>query len=70
MQHATIGDLVVGGFVFKAFLYHVANNKQKQLAQKRMVVADHFWGQLNTVLGRAQTAASAEAQTAKFQQRP
>jgi hypothetical protein len=31
------------------FIYHVANNKQKQLAQNRMVRADHLWGQWNTV---------------------
>jgi hypothetical protein len=31
------------------FIYHVANNKQKQLAQKRMVRVDHLWGQLNSV---------------------
>lgn len=33
----------------KHFIYHVANNKQKQLARNRMVRADHLWGQLNCV---------------------
>lgn len=33
----------------KHFIYHVANNKQKQLAQNRMVRADHLWAQLNSV---------------------
>ena len=33
----------------KHLIYHVANNKQKQLAQNRMVRADHLFGQLNTV---------------------
>jgi hypothetical protein len=33
----------------KHFIYHVANNKQKQLAQKRMVRVDHLWAQLNSV---------------------
>ena len=33
----------------KHLVYHVANNKQKQLAQNRMLRADHLFGQLNTV---------------------
>lgn len=33
----------------KHFIYHVANNKQKQLPQQRMVRADHLWAQLNSV---------------------
>lgn len=33
----------------KHFLYHVANNKQKQLARQRMLRADHLWAQLNSV---------------------
>jgi hypothetical protein len=33
----------------KHFIYHVANNKQRQLASKRFVRADHLLGQLNTV---------------------
>ena len=33
----------------KHFIYHTANNKQMQLSPKRMVRADHLWGQLNTV---------------------
>lgn len=33
----------------KHFIYHVANNKQKQLVQKRMVRVDHLWAQLNSV---------------------
>jgi hypothetical protein len=32
----------------KHFIYHVANNKQIQLAQNRMVRADHLWAQLNS----------------------
>jgi hypothetical protein len=37
----------------KHFLYHVANNKQKQLSTQRMVRADHLWGQLNSVRNAA-----------------
>lgn len=33
----------------KHFIYHVSNNKQKQLSSRRMVRADHLWGQLNSV---------------------
>ena len=33
----------------KHLLYHVANNKQKQLDKQRMVRADHLFGQLNSV---------------------
>lgn len=40
----------------KHFLYHVSNNKQKQRSQKRMVRADHLFGQLNTVLKQAKQA--------------
>jgi hypothetical protein len=35
------------------FLYHVANNKQRQLAQKRMVRADVLWAQLNHLRNEA-----------------
>jgi hypothetical protein len=42
--------------VSKHFLYHMANNKQKQLSQERMVRADHLWGQWNTVIERAEQA--------------
>lgn len=38
----------------KHFIYHVANNKQKQLARRRMVRADDLFGQLNTVVQMAQ----------------
>jgi hypothetical protein len=38
----------------KHFIYHVANNKQKQLSRQRMVRADHLWGQLNSVKKAAQ----------------
>jgi len=34
-------------------LYHVANNKQRQLSQDRMVRVDHLYGQLNTVRKQA-----------------
>lgn len=37
----------------KHFVYHTANNKQKQLPQKRMVRADHLWAQLNHVRKKA-----------------
>ena len=33
----------------KHLLYHTANNKQKQLAQKRIVRANDLFGQLNAV---------------------
>jgi len=33
----------------KHLIYHVANNKQRQLVQERMVRADHLFGQLNHV---------------------
>ena len=33
----------------KHLIYHVANNKQKQLSKERMVRADHLFGQLNSV---------------------
>ena len=33
----------------KHFIYHVANNKQKQLSGNRLVRADDLFGQLNTV---------------------
>jgi hypothetical protein len=37
----------------KHLLYHVANNKQKQLSKSRMVRADHMFGQLNSILKMA-----------------
>ena len=37
----------------KHLIYHVANNKQRQLAQSRMLRADDLFGQLNTVRKRA-----------------
>jgi hypothetical protein len=33
----------------KHLIYHVANNKQRQLSSNRMLRADHLFGQLNTV---------------------
>jgi len=43
----------------KHFIYHVANNKQKQLSQDRLVRADHLLAQLNSVRKEAeQTNAS------------
>jgi hypothetical protein len=43
----------------KHFIYHVANNKQKQLSQNRLVRADHLLAQLNSVQKEAeQTKAS------------
>lgn len=38
----------------KHLIYHVANNKQKQLARERMVRADHLFAQLNSVQKMAQ----------------
>jgi len=38
----------------KHLLYHMANNKQKQLPQKRMLRAQDLLGQMNTVLKQAQ----------------
>ena len=40
----------------KHLIYHVANNKQRQLARKRMLRAEHLLGQLNTVRKRAEAA--------------
>jgi hypothetical protein len=40
----------------KHFIYHVANNKQRQLAARRMVRADSLFGQLNTLKKRAEKA--------------
>jgi hypothetical protein len=37
----------------KHLIYHVANNKQRQLASSRMLRADHLFGQLNTVRKKA-----------------
>ncbi|GAX28038.1 hypothetical protein FisN_2Hh144 [Fistulifera solaris] len=33
----------------KHFIYHAANNKQRQLSRERMLKADHFMAQLNSV---------------------
>ena len=38
------------------FLYHVANNKQRQLNQERMLRADNLFAQLNTVRKAAKKA--------------
>lgn len=48
----------------KHFIYHVANNKQKQLSRKRMVRADHLWAQLNSV-----TKAAMKEKERQLQQR-
>eukprot|EP00541_Cyclophora_tenuis_P018780 CAMPEP_0116546170 /NCGR_PEP_ID=MMETSP0397-20121206/3078_1 /TAXON_ID=216820 /ORGANISM="Cyclophora tenuis, Strain ECT3854" /LENGTH=273 /DNA_ID=CAMNT_0004070571 /DNA_START=1 /DNA_END=822 /DNA_ORIENTATION=- len=40
----------------KHLIYHVANNKQKQLASSRMLRADNLFGQMITVLKAAQKA--------------
>jgi hypothetical protein len=40
----------------KQLLYHTTNNKQKQLAQRRMLRADQLFGQLNTVMKMAEAA--------------
>lgn len=44
----------------KHLIYHVANNKQRQLTNDRMVRADHLFGQLNTVKKMAQQAKAAK----------
>jgi hypothetical protein len=50
----------------KHLLYHVANNKQRQLSTERMVRADHLFAQLNTIQKMAKTAKAAiEATAAK-----
>ena len=33
----------------KHLIYHTANNKQRQLSKERMLRAEHFWAQLNSV---------------------
>jgi hypothetical protein len=43
----------------KHFLYHVANNKQRQLSRQRMLRADHFFGQLNSVKKAAERSKKA-----------
>eukprot|EP00545_Synedropsis_sp_CCMP1620_P000505 CAMPEP_0119016626 /NCGR_PEP_ID=MMETSP1176-20130426/13873_1 /TAXON_ID=265551 /ORGANISM="Synedropsis recta cf, Strain CCMP1620" /LENGTH=561 /DNA_ID=CAMNT_0006970113 /DNA_START=176 /DNA_END=1861 /DNA_ORIENTATION=+ len=40
----------------KHLIYHVANNKQKQLTSDRMLRADHLFAQMNTVQKKAQAA--------------
>lgn len=40
----------------KHFIYHAANNKQRQLSRERMLKADHFMAQLNSVRKAAETA--------------
>jgi hypothetical protein len=47
------GDDDIATAFSKHFIYHVANNKQKQLARRRMVRADDLFGQLNTVVQMA-----------------
>ena len=41
------------------FIYHAANNKQRQLPAQRMLRADHLWGQLNSVRKAAERAQAA-----------
>jgi hypothetical protein len=43
----------------KHLIYHVANNKQRQLPQKRMLRADHLFAQLNTVKKAAEKTKAA-----------
>jgi hypothetical protein len=52
----------------KHFVYHVANNKQRQLAARRMVQADHLFGQLNTVQKRAEQAKASMLSTSSNSQ--
>lgn len=40
----------------KHLVYHMANNKQKQLPSDRMLRADYLFAQMNTVLKKAQAA--------------
>ena len=40
----------------KHFIYHAANNKQRQLSRERMLKADHFMAQLNSVRKAAEKA--------------
>jgi hypothetical protein len=40
----------------KHLLYHMSNNKQKQLLSDRMLRADHLFAQMNSVLKKAQAA--------------
>ena len=47
----------------KHFVYHVANNKQRQLNQERMLRADNFLAQLNTVRKTAEKALPKDLQT-------
>jgi len=42
------------------FLYHLSNNKQRQLTRDRLVRVDNFIGQLNTVKKAAEKAIDAE----------
>jgi len=44
----------------KHFIYHTANNKQMQIAQPRLLKANNFMGQLNTVVKAAKVAKSKE----------
>ena len=41
-------------------LYHTANNKQKSFDNKRLLKANNFMGQLNTVVKRAKQEMPAE----------
>ena len=45
------------------FLYHVANNKQRQLSRERMLRADNLFAQLNTVRKAAEKALIKETAT-------
>lgn len=46
------------------FIYHVANNKQKQLSRERMLRADNLFGQFNTVRKSAEKALLKESELA------
>jgi hypothetical protein len=50
----------------KHFIYHVANNKQKQLTRRRMVRADHLWAQLNSVKKAAEKEKARLLQSGKI----
>ena len=40
----------------KHFVYHTGNNKQKTLSNNRLLKADNFMGQVNSVMKAAKTA--------------
>lgn len=48
------------------FIYHVANNKQRQLNRERMLRADDLFGQLNTVRKAAEKAMVKELESKRI----